>query len=120
MKKLLALIISALIVTFSLTAFADGKISAIECFSGNLYYCDDAGEAVVIKNIEPINKNDISTSMAKSAEYSEIKLTCGGLRLNDNSVIGLDWLNNYADGGIWFVMALTQNGELFIPYLKIK
>ena len=54
---------------------------------------------------------------SEEIEYKETPLTKEGLRLADGTKAGQDWLNNYVDRKVRIILAVTDTGKMFIPYL---
>lgn len=121
MKKLISVILTAMLICISTSAFAsDSQIISVGAFRGKLYYCDVPTERVVIKEIAPCFPTAESAQTAREAEYLEISIATEGIFLNNGSRLTADYLNDYADSEVWFVLAKAQNGNLTIPYLVFK
>lgn len=120
MKKFIACLVVMIVVFSSISVFADsaeGKTEKICVFTAELYYCDDTGGTVVLKSVTPMLESDETKALAKEIEYKETPLTKEGLRLADGTKAGQDWLNNYVDRKVRIILAVTDTGKMFIPYL---
>lgn len=120
MKKCIICLLMVLTLMLPTLVFADAvKKPYFAAFTADVYYCDHSGAKIVLKNISPVVDNETTKAMATVAEYNELSITKDGLRLSDGTKIELDWINNYADGKVWFVMMSDESDNLFVPYLKI-
>ena len=125
MKRFL-LIISAFVclaLSCGSYVFAEGetpKITEVYAMTGKLFYCDVPTARVVLTSVAPVTESETANQTAKEAEYIEIRISPDCMRLNDNSVITLDYLNNYIDSNAWFLVAKDIDGNLMIPYFRFN
>ncbi len=122
MKKILSLILAALLICSGITVFAEGDshIISVAAFKGKLYYCDVPTERVVIKGVAPAFPTPEAAQTAREAEYLEISVAPEGIFMRDGSNLPISYVNDYADGDVWFLLAKTADGNLTIPYLTFK
>ena len=124
MKKTIRKIAAAtaiLLVILSVKTFAqDNQVISVGAFKGTLNYCDTPTQRVVVKGVYPVAPTPESARTAREAEYLEISVAPEGIFFKDGTKLSINYLNDYADSEVWFVIAKTQNGNLTIPYFTFK
>ena len=38
----------------------------------------------------------------------------------DKNKLAPEWVNNYVDREVWFIVAVAKNGEISVPYLILN
>ncbi len=124
MKRLVMIITAVCIALSGFCVYAenaaDKQTIGTWVFSGKLFYCDTPTNRVVLKSVAPVLPSIETAQLAREAEYLEISIAPGGLRMNDGSLIGVEDLNSYVDSNVWFVMTKAADGCLAIPYLRFR
>ena len=124
MKKTIRKIAAAtaiLLVILSVKTLAqDNQVISVGAFKGTLNYCDTPTQRVVVKGVYPVAPTPESARTAREAEYLEISVAPEGIFFKDGTKLSINYLNDYADSEVWFVIAKTQNGNLTIPYFTFK
>ena len=124
MKKTIRKIAAAtaiLLVILSVKTLAqDNQVISVGAFKGTLNYCDTPTQRVVVKGVYPVAPTPESARTAREAEYLEISVAPEGIFFKDGTRLSINYLNDYADSEVWFVIAKTQNGNLTIPYFTFK
>ena len=124
MKKTIRKIAAAtaiLLVILSVKTFAqDNQVISVGAFKGTFNYCDTPTQRVVVKGVYPVAPTPESARTAREAEYLEISVAPEGIFFKDGTKLSINYLNDYADSEVWFVIAKTQNGNLTIPYFTFK
>ena len=121
MKKVFSFILASVLVCVMTAALAqDNQVISVGAFKGTLNYCDTPTQRVVVKGVYPVAPTPESARTAREAEYLEISVAPEGIFFKDGTKLSINYLNDYADSEVWFVIAKTQNGNLTIPYFTFK
>lgn len=120
MKKIISLIIAVILLCSSTAFAADNLIISVEAFTGALYICDTPTERVVVTGITPVAQTQSGIQTAKEAEYLEISICADAIFSTDGLRLPIEYLNDYVDSEVWFLLAKTADGSLTIPYFTFK
>lgn len=88
--------------------------------TGSLYYFDTPTGRLVLRNIKPAAPSAEAEAAAAAAEYVELASASEGRFFADGNRADAEWINEYADREIWFVLAVGANGGLSVPYFIIR
>lgn len=119
----IVLVISLLMsVAFTVSAETENKnlISEIYSFSAKLYYYDTPSGNIVLKSVNPTEKTDDATEVAKKIEYTETRTIKDAVWSASGEKINPDWVNAFVDSSVWGVCVKMTDGSVNILYLKFN
>ena len=117
---ILAVILTFVFSSFSAYAADEGKIAGVYALKGRLYYYDTPTDRIVLTGVSPVASDDGAKAAAKSAEYTELRVVTDGMFFKDKNKLAPEWVNNYVDREVWFIVAVAKNGEISVPYLILN
>lgn len=123
MKKIIIVFAAILMLVFSaIPAYADenGSITGVYSLKGKLFYYDTPTNKIVLTGVSPVIQNEESKAAAKAAEYTELRVITDGMFFKDKNQLSPEWVNNYADREVWFVVSITADGSISVPYLVLN
>lgn len=123
MKKIIIVFAAVLMLVFSaIPAYADenGSITGVYALKGKLFYYDTPTNKIVLTGVSPVIQNEESKAAAKAAEYTELRVITDGMFFKDKNQLSPEWVNNYADREVWFVVSITADGSISVPYLVLN
>ncbi len=122
MKKLIAVLLMIGIMFGTIPAMAENYDHFVKVYGYNakLYYCDYPTGRVVLRELNHTGNNSEANTMARQAEYLEIKIFPSGIKMKDNSSVTIEDLNLYVDSSVYVIVAKKADGNFVIPYLKFK
>lgn len=121
LKKLIGIVAALLVFTTSVygAEIPEHTVGLYVC-TGSLYYFDTPTGRIVMKDIKPSASSAEAEAAVSAAEYVEIPTATEGRFFADGSRADAEWINEYADREIWFVLAVGENGGLSVPYFIIR
>lgn len=123
MKKIIIVFAAVLMLVFSaIPAYADenGSITGVYPLKGKLFYYDTPTNKIVLTGVSPVIQNEESKAAAKAAEYTELRVITDGMFFKDKNQLSPEWVNNYADREVWFVVSIMADGSISVPYLVLN
>lgn len=123
MKKIIIVFAAILMLVFSaVPAYAaeNGNITGVYALKGKLFYYDTPTNKIVLTGVSPVIQNDAANSAAKAAEYTELRVITAGMFFKDKNQLSPEWVNNYADREVWFIVSITADGSISVPYLVLN
>lgn len=123
MKKIIIVFAAVLTLIFSAVptyAAENGNITGVYALKGKLFYYDTPTNKMVLTGVSPVIQNDEAEAAAKAAEYTELRVITAGMFFKDKNPLSPEWVNNYADREVWFVVSIAADGSLSVPYLVLN
>lgn len=121
LKRLIGIAAVLMLLTSSVYgAEAPEQTVGLYICTGSLYYFDTPTGRLVLKNIRPAAPSAEAEAAAANAEYVELPSAAEGRFFADGNRAAAEWINEYADRELWFVLAVGENGGLSVPYFIIR
>lgn len=121
LKRLMGIATALLLITSSVygAELPEQTVGMYVC-TGSLYYFDTPTGRLVLKNVKPVVPSKEAEKAISAAEYVEIPSASEGRFFADGNRADAEWINEYADREVWFVLAVGADGGLSVPYFIIQ
>ena len=121
LKRLIGIATALLLITSSVygAELPEQTVGMYVC-TGSLYYFDTPTGRLVLKNVKPVVPSKEAEKAISAAEYVEIPSASEGRFFADGNRADAEWINEYADREVWFVLAVGADGGLSVPYFIIQ
>lgn len=120
MKKIILCLSLMIAMLLPAAVFAEGgAVSGVYAMKGRLFYYNTPTDKIVITGVKPVAEREEAKEAAKSVEYNEVRVVTSGMFFKDQNHLAPEWVNNYADREVWFVVSMTEDGGISVPYLVL-
>lgn len=120
MKKIILCLSLMIAMLLPAAVFAEGgAVSGVYAMKGRLFYYNTPTDKIVITGVKPVAESEEAKEAAKSVEYNEVRVVTSGMFFKDQNHLAPEWVNNYADREVWFVVSMTEDGGISVPYLVL-